>query len=56
LTRGSRATSSGGPSTNKAPLTSTEMRSANENTMSMSCSISSTVTSGGSAATVARIS
>src|SRR5436190_1873950 len=36
-----------------APLTSTEIRSAKENTRSMSCSIKSTVTSRGSAATAA---
>ena len=47
VTRGSRAIASGVPSTNSAPLTSTEMRLANWNTRSMSCSISSTVTSCG---------
>src|SRR5215216_3115850 len=39
-----------------APLTSTEMRSAKENTRSISCSIRRTVTSRGRAATAARIS
>ena len=41
----------GVPSTKRAPLTSTEMRLANENTMSMSCSINSTVTSLGKVGT-----
>ena len=51
----SRAISSGVPSTNSAPLTSTEMRLANWKTRSMSCSISSTVTSAGRAATMSRM-
>src|SRR5205823_5647328 len=46
----------GGPSTSSAPLTNTEMRSANEKTRSMSCSIRSTVTSRGKAATAVRMS
>ena len=47
---------SGVPSVSTAPLTSTVMRVAKLKTRSMSCSMSSTDTSDGSAATVARIS
>ena len=52
FTFGSLAISSGVPSVSTAPFTSTVMRSAKRKTRSMSCSISSTETSAGSAATV----